>query len=202
MPRRVGTFGSPLFQRQHQSPLKEVCSDLHFLPGENRPTLLQRARPWINRASGFQHCIFDFCILVWFQSRGFKTLRSKTRRAESSVDGPAESEPYTPAFMKVRLVKIVSNKTERIPKIISLLPSQGLLQKEKGPEVQLLDQIVKQKSLPDDQQEAFKTGFSEGFMRSQAFTQRTQGVCPSPFQLLAKEILTNFTLTSVFPQTH
>lgn len=54
-------------------------------------------------------------------------------------------------------------------------PSQGLLQKEKGPEVQSLEQIVKQKNVPDNQQEAFRTGFSEGFMRSQAYTQRTQG---------------------------
>ncbi|CAG05480.1 unnamed protein product, partial [Tetraodon nigroviridis] len=117
--RRVGTFGSPLFHRQHQSPLREVCSDLQFLP-------------------------------IWVQSRGFKTLRTKTRRTEPGLDGPVESEPYTPAFIK------------------------GLLQREKGPEVQSLDQIVKQKNVPDHQQEAFRTGFSEGFMRSQAFTQRTQ----------------------------
>lgn len=134
---------------------------------------------WINRTSGFQRCVSDFCVLVWVQSRGFKTLRSKTRRTESGLDGPAESEPYTPAFIKVRLVKTVCNKNEMISKITSLLPSQGLLQRDKGPEVQSLDQIVKQKNVPDHQQEAFRTGFSEGFMRSQAFTQRTQGVCPS-----------------------
>lgn len=53
--------------------------------------------------------------------------------------------------------------------------SQGLLQREKGPEAQSLDQLLTQKNLPDNQQEAFKTGFTEGFMRSQAYTQRTQG---------------------------
>ncbi|XP_059183275.1 ATP-dependent zinc metalloprotease YME1L1-like isoform X2 [Centropristis striata] len=116
--RGLGVFGSPLFHRQYHRPLKEVCSDLQFLP-------------------------------VWIQSRGFKTLRTKTRRTESSYDGPVESD-YTPAFMK------------------------GLLQREKGPDVQSLDQLAKQKNLPDNQQEAFKTGFSEGFMRSQAYTQRTQ----------------------------
>lgn len=63
---------------------------------------------WISRPSGFQRCVFDFCVLVWVQSRGFKTLRSKTRRTESGLDGPAESEPYTPAFIKVRLVKTVT----------------------------------------------------------------------------------------------
>lgn len=48
--------------------------------------------------------VFYVCLcLVWVQSRGFKTLRSKPRRAESGYDGPVESEPYTPAFMKVRL---------------------------------------------------------------------------------------------------
>lgn len=86
---------------------------------------------------------------VWIQSRGFKTLRSKTRRMESGHEGPAEPETYTPAFMK------------------------GLLQRERA-EAQSLDQIMKQKNLPETQQEAFKTGFTEGFMKSQAFTQKTQ----------------------------
>ncbi|XP_030612765.1 ATP-dependent zinc metalloprotease YME1L1 isoform X2 [Archocentrus centrarchus] len=87
---------------------------------------------------------------VWFQSRGFKTLRSKTRRTESGYDDPVESEPYTPSFMK------------------------GLLLKEKGLEAQSVDQVMQQKNLPENQHEAFKTGFTEGFMRSQALTQRTQ----------------------------
>ncbi|KAL3040727.1 hypothetical protein OYC64_011680 [Pagothenia borchgrevinki] len=113
--RTLGVFGSPIFHRQHHSPLKAACSELQFLP-------------------------------VLVQSRGFKTFRPTTRRTE--YDGPVESEPYTPAFMK------------------------GLLQREKGPES--LDEVLKQKNLPENQQEAFKTGFSEGFMRSQAFTQRTQ----------------------------
>uniref|UniRef100_A0A4W6DZN2 ATP-dependent zinc metalloprotease YME1L1 n=1 Tax=Lates calcarifer TaxID=8187 RepID=A0A4W6DZN2_LATCA len=109
----LGVFGSPIFHRQYHSPLKEVSSQLQFLP-------------------------------VWVQSRGFKTLRSKTRR----VDFPINS--------------------------LSLFPSQGLLLREKGPEVQSLDQVIKQRNLPENQQEAFKTGFTEGFMRSQAYTQRTQ----------------------------
>ncbi|XP_029313535.1 ATP-dependent zinc metalloprotease YME1L1-like isoform X2 [Cottoperca gobio] len=117
--KRLGVFGSQILHRQYHSPLREACSELHFLP-------------------------------VWVQSRGFKTLKTKTRRTESGYDGPVESEPYTPAFMK------------------------GLLQRDKGPEAQSLDQLMNQKNLPDNQQEAFKTGFSEGFMRSQAFTQKTQ----------------------------
>ncbi|XP_040022752.2 ATP-dependent zinc metalloprotease YME1L1 isoform X1 [Gasterosteus aculeatus] len=87
---------------------------------------------------------------VWVQNRGFKTLQSRTRRTESGYDGPVESEAYTPSFMK------------------------GFLQREKVPEAQSLDELTKQKNVPVNQQEAFKTGFTEGFMRSQAFTQRTQ----------------------------
>uniref|UniRef100_A0A8D3BNH5 ATP-dependent zinc metalloprotease YME1L1 n=1 Tax=Scophthalmus maximus TaxID=52904 RepID=A0A8D3BNH5_SCOMX len=112
-------FGSPIFHRQYHSPLKEVCSQLQFLP-------------------------------VLVQSRGFKTFRSRSRRTVTSDDGSVESEGYTPSFMK------------------------GFLLREKAAEAQTLDQLVKQKSLPENQQEAFKTGFTEGFMRSQAFTQRTQ----------------------------
>ncbi|XP_053198000.1 ATP-dependent zinc metalloprotease YME1L1-like isoform X2 [Scomber japonicus] len=117
--RRTGVFGSQIFHRQYHSPVKDVCSQLQFLP-------------------------------VWVQSRGFKTLRTKARRTGTGYDGPVESETYTPNFMK------------------------GLLLREKGPEAQSLDQLTKNKNLPENQQEAFKTGFTEGFMRSQAFTQRTQ----------------------------
>uniref|UniRef100_A0A8C9ZVE8 ATP-dependent zinc metalloprotease YME1L1 n=1 Tax=Sander lucioperca TaxID=283035 RepID=A0A8C9ZVE8_SANLU len=89
-------------------------------------------------------CLF----LVWIQSRGFKTLKSRTRRTESGYDA---FQPTLPTFL-----------------------SQGFLQREKAPEAQSLDELLKQRHLPDNQQEAFKTGFTEGFMRSQAFTQRTQ----------------------------
>lgn len=87
---------------------------------------------------------------VWIQSRGFKTLRSRARRGESNYDGPVESETYTPAFMK------------------------NLLQREKTADVQSLDQLIKQRSLPENQQDAFKTGFAEGFFKYQAITQKTQ----------------------------
>ncbi|XP_041717515.1 ATP-dependent zinc metalloprotease YME1L1 isoform X3 [Coregonus clupeaformis] len=86
---------------------------------------------------------------VRVQNRGFKTLR-KSRRVESGYQRPAEPEGYTTTFMK------------------------GLLMRpDKAPEAESLDHMVKQKNLPGDQQDAFKTGFTEGFMRSQAFTQRT-----------------------------
>lgn len=44
-------------------------------------------------------CLFS-CI-VWIQNRGFKTMRSKTRRLQSGPEAPVEAENYTPVFMKV-----------------------------------------------------------------------------------------------------
>uniref|UniRef100_A0A4W5M2D2 YME1 like 1 ATPase n=1 Tax=Hucho hucho TaxID=62062 RepID=A0A4W5M2D2_9TELE len=96
--------------------------------------------------------LFDqsvFLLQVRVQNRGFKTLR-KSRRVESGYQGLVEPEGYTTAFMK------------------------GLLMRpDKSPEAESLDHVVKQKNLQGDQQDAFKSGFTEGFMRSQAFTQRT-----------------------------
>ncbi|XP_062335802.1 ATP-dependent zinc metalloprotease YME1L1-like isoform X1 [Osmerus eperlanus] len=87
---------------------------------------------------------------VWIQNRGFKTRRTKSSRMESGYEGPGEPDGHTPTFLK------------------------GLLMREKGAEAETLDQVMKQKILPDNQQDAFKTGFTEGFMRSQAFTRKTQ----------------------------
>ncbi|XP_058492656.1 ATP-dependent zinc metalloprotease YME1L1b isoform X1 [Solea solea] len=86
---------------------------------------------------------------VLFQSRGFKTLRSKTRRLQS-FERPVESEGFTPSFMK------------------------GLLSRHKGVEVENLDGLLKNKNVPNGQQDAFKRGFAEGFLKAQALTQRTQ----------------------------
>ncbi|XP_041659734.1 ATP-dependent zinc metalloprotease YME1L1b isoform X2 [Cheilinus undulatus] len=84
---------------------------------------------------------------VLVQSRGFKTLRSKTRRLQSGLDRPLE---FTPSFMK------------------------GFLSRDKGLEVESLDSLLKTKNIPDGQQDAFKRGFAEGFLKAQALTQRTQ----------------------------
>ncbi|XP_008306372.1 ATP-dependent zinc metalloprotease YME1L1 [Cynoglossus semilaevis] len=116
---RLGVFGSPVFHRQYHSPLKDVCSQLQFLP-------------------------------VWVQSRGFKTLRSRPRRTQTSNDESVDSEQYTPTLMR------------------------GLFMKDKEPEIHSMEQVIQQKNLPENQQEAFKTGFTEGFMRSQAYTQKAQ----------------------------
>lgn len=87
---------------------------------------------------------------VLTHSRGFKTLRNKTRRLQSGFDRPLESDGFTPAFMK------------------------GFLTRDKGLEVETLDRLLKNKNIPDGHQDAFKSGFAEGFMKAQALTQRTQ----------------------------
>ncbi|XP_072297194.1 ATP-dependent zinc metalloprotease YME1L1-like isoform X1 [Eucyclogobius newberryi] len=87
---------------------------------------------------------------VWVQSRGFKTLRNKTRRLQSGLDRPIEPEGFTPSFMK------------------------GLLTRDKPADVESLDSILRNKNIPDGQQDSFKNGFAEGFLKAQALTQRTQ----------------------------
>ncbi|MBN3288003.1 YMEL1 metalloprotease, partial [Polyodon spathula] len=89
---------------------------------------------------------------VQIQNRGFKTLKTKTRRLQSGNERHAESDGYTSSFMK------------------------GLLFRDKRPEVESLDKLMKNKSIPEPQQDAFKTGFAEGFLKAQALTQRTQGM--------------------------
>ncbi|CDQ67238.1 unnamed protein product [Oncorhynchus mykiss] len=78
---------------------------------------------------------------VRVQNRGFKTLR-KSRRVQSGYVGPAEPEGYTTTFMKGLL-----------------------LRPDKAPEAESLDQVVKLKNLPGDQQDAFKSGFTEDSLR-------------------------------------
>lgn len=52
---------------------------------------------------------------------------------------------------------------------------QGFLTRDKGIEVESLDSMLKNKNIPDGQQDSFKRGFAEGFLKAQALTQRTQG---------------------------
>ncbi|XP_029929641.1 ATP-dependent zinc metalloprotease YME1L1-like [Myripristis murdjan] len=87
---------------------------------------------------------------VWVQSRGFKTLRTKTRQLQLSSDRSMDSDGFTPSFMK------------------------GFLTRDKGLEMETLDRLLKNRNIPDGQQDAFKSGFAEGFLRAQSLTQRTQ----------------------------
>ncbi|KAG9334358.1 hypothetical protein JZ751_008244 [Albula glossodonta] len=68
---------------------------------------------------------------VWVQSRGFKTLKSKTRRQNSEYESPAEPDGYTPAFMK------------------------GLLMKDTASEAESMEKLEKLKNLPEHQHDAF-----------------------------------------------
>uniref|UniRef100_A0A8C1DZE6 ATP-dependent zinc metalloprotease YME1L1 n=1 Tax=Cyprinus carpio carpio TaxID=630221 RepID=A0A8C1DZE6_CYPCA len=95
--------------------------------------------------------VFFFSMMI--PNRGFKTLKSRTRRLQGGFDSSGEPEGFTPSFMK------------------------GFLTRDKGPDVETLDKLLKNKNIPDGQHEAFKTGFAEGFLKAQALTQRTQALC-------------------------
>ncbi|XP_032090720.1 ATP-dependent zinc metalloprotease YME1L1 isoform X1 [Thamnophis elegans] len=86
---------------------------------------------------------------VFIQSRGFKTLKSRARRLQSTSEHSAETEDVAPSFVK------------------------GLLLREKVSEIESLDKLMKRKNIPEAHQDAFKTGFAEGFLKSQALAQRT-----------------------------
>uniref|UniRef100_A0A3P8UA96 ATP-dependent zinc metalloprotease YME1L1 n=1 Tax=Amphiprion percula TaxID=161767 RepID=A0A3P8UA96_AMPPE len=119
----------------------------HLSPQEMPPSLGGQTA-W--RASHLSTDSFFHNKHVLVQSRGFKTLRSKTRRLQSGFERPAESERFTPSFMK------------------------GFLTRDKGIDVENLDSLLKNKNVPDGQHDAFKRGFAEGFLKAQALTQRTQ----------------------------
>uniref|UniRef100_A0A672RPH8 ATP-dependent zinc metalloprotease YME1L1 n=1 Tax=Sinocyclocheilus grahami TaxID=75366 RepID=A0A672RPH8_SINGR len=87
---------------------------------------------------------------IWVQNRGFKTMKSKTRHVQSGFEGPVDAENYKPAFMKVSKLH---DTGEIIVKAVLLL---------------------KRNNLPESDQDAFKIGFTEGFLKAQALTQRTQ----------------------------
>ncbi|XP_053507838.1 ATP-dependent zinc metalloprotease YME1L1b [Ictalurus furcatus] len=87
---------------------------------------------------------------VLIQRRGFKTLKSKTRRLQGGFEQSPDTDSYTPSFMK------------------------GLLMRDKGQVPETLDNLLKSKSIPDAHHDAFKTGFAEGFLKAQALSQRTQ----------------------------
>uniref|UniRef100_A0A672RNE5 ATP-dependent zinc metalloprotease YME1L1 n=1 Tax=Sinocyclocheilus grahami TaxID=75366 RepID=A0A672RNE5_SINGR len=94
-------------------------------------------------------CVDLHHLQLWVQNRGFKTMKSKTRHVQSGFEGPVDAENYKPAFMK------------------------GLLMKEKQ-DMGSLEQLLKRNNLPESDQDAFKIGFTEGFLKAQALTQRTQ----------------------------
>ncbi|KAK2105207.1 ATP-dependent zinc metalloprotease yme1l1 [Saguinus oedipus] len=50
---------------------------------------------------------------------------------------------------------------------------QGFLLRDRGSDVESLDKLMKTKNIPEAHQDAFKTGFAEGFLKAQALTQKT-----------------------------
>ncbi|OWK03474.1 YME1L1 [Cervus elaphus hippelaphus] len=51
--------------------------------------------------------------------------------------------------------------------------SEGFLLRDRGSDVESLDKLMKTKNIPEAHQDAFKTGFAEGFLKAQALTQKT-----------------------------
>ncbi|KAH0627535.1 hypothetical protein JD844_003339 [Phrynosoma platyrhinos] len=86
---------------------------------------------------------------VFIQSRGFKTLKSRARRLQSTSERLTETETVAPSFVK------------------------GLLLRDRGSEVESLEKLMKTKNIPEAHHDAFKTGFAEGFLKAQSLTQRT-----------------------------
>lgn len=71
----------------------------------------------------------------------------------------------------------------------AFLSLQGLLMRDRGQAPETLDNLLKSRNIPDAHQDAFKTGFAEGFLKAQALTQRTQGkACCSLLRKLRPQI--------------
>nr|XP_033787312.1 ATP-dependent zinc metalloprotease YME1L1 [Geotrypetes seraphini] len=113
-------------------------------------TILRSSSLCRQHASPLQSICSDLPYLpVLIQSRGFKTLKSRTRRLQSTSERIAEKENTAPSFVK------------------------GLLLRDRSSDVESLDKLMKSKNIPEGHQDAFKTGFAEGFLKAQALTQRT-----------------------------
>jgi ATP-dependent metalloprotease len=48
--------------------------------------------------------------------------------------------------------------------------------RDRGTDLESLDKLMKTKNIPEAHQDAFKTGFAEGFLKAQALTQKTNGM--------------------------
>ncbi|XP_077158797.1 ATP-dependent zinc metalloprotease YME1L1 isoform X3 [Paroedura picta] len=86
---------------------------------------------------------------VFVQSRGFKTLKSRARRLQSTSQRLTETENVAPSFFK------------------------ALLLRDRGTDVESLENLRKTKNIPEAHQDSFKIGFAEGFLKAYTLTQRT-----------------------------
>lgn len=67
--------------------------------------------------------------------------------------------------------------------------------RDRSADVESLDKLMKTKNIPEAHQDAFKTGFAEGFLKAQALTQRSNGqlACLTIFATMALKLSGNFT---------
>uniref|UniRef100_A0A8B9STQ4 ATP-dependent zinc metalloprotease YME1L1 n=1 Tax=Anas platyrhynchos TaxID=8839 RepID=A0A8B9STQ4_ANAPL len=86
---------------------------------------------------------------VYIQSRSFKTLRSRARRLQSTSEQFTETKNSLPSLLK------------------------GFILRKRRIDVENLDTLMKTKNIPEAHQDAFKTGFAEGFLKAQVFLQKT-----------------------------
>uniref|UniRef100_A0A667ZF28 ATP-dependent zinc metalloprotease YME1L1 n=1 Tax=Myripristis murdjan TaxID=586833 RepID=A0A667ZF28_9TELE len=88
------------------------------------------------------------------------------------------NEKFSPPVFSLPSSKIMNfsfnNKWIKIPLRLKSRSMQGFLTRDKGLEMETLDRLLKNRNIPDGQQDAFKSGFAEGFLRAQSLTQRTQ----------------------------
>ncbi|KFP86020.1 ATP-dependent zinc metalloprotease YME1L1, partial [Acanthisitta chloris] len=120
---------SSCLYRQHPNPLQNFCLDVRCWPGFN--------------------CYLFLLLKVYIQSRSFKTLRSRTRRLQSTSEQLTETRSSLSSLLK------------------------GFILRKRRIDVENLDALMKTKNIPEAQQDAFKTGFAEGFLKAQVFLQKT-----------------------------
>ncbi|NWT50561.1 YMEL1 metalloprotease, partial [Erythrocercus mccallii] len=89
------------------------------------------------------------CWPVYMQTRNFKTLRSRARRLQSTSDQFTETKSSLSSILK------------------------GFILRKRRIDVENLDTLMKTKNIPEAHQDAFKTGFAEGFLKAQVFLQKT-----------------------------
>uniref|UniRef100_A0A8C0HHX4 ATP-dependent zinc metalloprotease YME1L1 n=1 Tax=Buteo japonicus TaxID=224669 RepID=A0A8C0HHX4_9AVES len=114
------------------------------------------------------------CWPVYIQSRNFKTLRSRARRLQST------SEQFT----------------ETKNSLSSLL--KGFILRKRRIDVENLDTLMKTKNIPEAHQDAFKTGFAEGFLKAQVFLQKTLGKLFYLLFIICCLLLVRFRTSSIF----
>lgn len=100
---------TPMFSKQNKSPLQTLCTDLKHLPCKVYSIWLfschtgniQLHLTWSVLFIADIHQIWILFSPVMVPNRGFKTLKSRTRRLQGGFESSGEPEGFTPSFMKV-----------------------------------------------------------------------------------------------------